>query len=94
MTVHFTVLTTKLYYISGNAVYGLRATVELTSNPTPEYLRKLLEQNTFVCIQEHWLYSFEKDIIQNLLPEYSYSIKCSDDHNPFLKLINQKVWQG
>jgi exonuclease III len=46
-----------------------------------EYLQKLLEQHPIVCVQEHWLYNFEKGLIENLIPDCRYAIKCSDDYD-------------
>lgn len=47
-----------------------------------EYLKQLLEKHSIVCIQEHWLYSFEKTLIDDMIPDCSYAMKCSDDDSP------------
>ena len=49
---------------------------------TTEYLKHLLTQADIVLIQEHWMFSYEKNQIEDILPGYKSSIKCFDDHEP------------
>jgi exonuclease III len=59
-----------------------------------EYLQKLLEQHPIVCIQEHWLFNFEKDLIGKMLPNCRYAIKCSDDNDPISQMYKPKGMAG
>ena len=46
------------------------------------HLQQLLQTNDIVCMQEHWLHRFEAKRMQELLPDYQFSIKCYDDNHP------------
>ena len=48
------------------------------------YLRKLIEDHRphIICLQEHWLFNFEKDSISSLHPNYNFSAKSTDDAEP------------
>ena len=35
-----------------------------------------------LCIQEHWMFSFEENMLKALIPNICYHIKCSDDKRP------------
>ncbi|MCG8113152.1 MAG: hypothetical protein JAZ10_20495 [Candidatus Thiodiazotropha endolucinida] len=39
-------------------------------------------ENTIICIQEHFLWDFEKDFIQSIMPTMSYHIRCHDHLEP------------
>jgi hypothetical protein len=46
------------------------------------YLEHLAETCNIICIQEHWLHRFEEGALKDLLPSFSYALKCHDDNNP------------
>ena len=48
------------------------------------YLRKLIKDHRphIICLQEHWLFNFEKDAIDLIHPDYSYVAKSTDDAEP------------
>ena len=42
------------------------------------YVRELLTHCDVLCLQEHWLFTYEKQIISDLFPEYRSIIRCCD----------------
>ena len=42
------------------------------------YLDSLLQKDSIVCLQEHWLWNFETDIVSELFPDYKHFIRCAD----------------
>ena len=52
-------------------------------------LSQLLQKNDIVCIQEHWLFSFEKSVLEEFAQSCGFltMIKCSDENEP----IGQKL---
>ena len=45
------------------------------------YIQHLIELHSpdIICLQEHWLFNFEKSNLANLHPEYDYTAKYVDD---------------
>ncbi|CAG2194398.1 unnamed protein product [Mytilus edulis] len=64
-------LTTHLLNILSFNIEGL------TSNLV--YLYKLIKQFDIILLQEHWLYSHEKDNLYTNFTDFNYHIKCFDD---------------
>ena len=54
----------------------------------------LLVYNDILCIQEHWLYSFEEEFLKELLPGLHFHIKCVDDAYPIGPLMKPKGTAG
>ena len=42
----------------------------------------MLKKCDILCIQEHWLLSFEGKELGEMFPEHNFRIKCIDDHEP------------
>jgi hypothetical protein len=40
------------------------------------YLKQTLKRCDILCVQEHWLFSFEKDILMNISKNHEYRAKC------------------
>ena len=40
------------------------------------YLQKLISENLIVCIQEHWLWSFQKHWVKDNFPDIDVHIRC------------------
>ena len=50
------------------------------------YINKLLDNDLdLLCIQEHWLMSYEKHLLGELLPRTRYIIKSADKHDPVIR---------
>ena len=45
-------------------------------------MEKLCAQNDILCLQEHWLWGFQKDWIQNNFPEFKTLVRCHDSNDP------------
>ena len=58
------------------------------------YLEHLLEENTIVCMQEHWLYTFEKSYLRKLFPSCNFAMKCSDENSPVSQMCKPKGVAG
>ena len=43
------------------------------------YVLELLEKCDVLLLQEHWLHRYEVNLIESLLPNYNYEVKCFDD---------------
>ena len=46
------------------------------------YVNELMETCDLLCVQEHWLYSFEKSLMSELIPDVKLVIKCFDENDP------------
>jgi hypothetical protein len=46
------------------------------------YVNELLKTCDILCLQEHWLYCFEKPLLQHIVPDYKVTVKCSDEEDP------------
>ena len=42
------------------------------------YLQKLCKDNEIVCLQEHWLWDFEKHWFRNEIPNFGSFVRCCD----------------
>ena len=53
-------------------------------NTNKVLLSQLLQKNDIVCIQEHWLFSFEKSVLEEFAQSCGFltMIKCSDENEP------------
>ena len=53
------------------------------------YLKEVLKDHDILCCQEHWLMNYEKELLNDIDPDFEVLAKCVDDHNPRLdyKLI-------
>ena len=47
-----------------------------------EYVLHLLDEADILCLQEHWMYNYEEPLINELLPNLHYNMKCTDDNDP------------
>ena len=46
------------------------------------YLQELLKQHDIVCVQEHWLFNYEQNWVNNNFKNISTTIKSVDDEDP------------
>ena len=46
------------------------------------YLEKLCSQNNIICLQEHWLWDFQKNWIQNNFNDFKSFVRCHDSNDP------------
>ncbi|CAC5411268.1 unnamed protein product [Mytilus coruscus] len=53
------------------------------------YLNTLEMASDIICIQEHWLYEFQKQVLGHMLPNMDMHIRCSDtnEENDNFKLL-------
>ena len=58
------------------------------------YTLDLLHRCKLLCLQEHWLWGFERDKLQELFPGYGSVIKCCDDSEPYLIRHNRRGHAG
>jgi hypothetical protein len=58
------------------------------------YVSQLLAENTIICLQEHWLFSFESKMLYNLFPTMDIQIKCVDDSNPISSMHRPRGTAG
>ena len=42
------------------------------------YLNHLLAKENIVCLQEHWLWEFESNILEQFSDEYDFFVRCAD----------------
>ena len=47
-----------------------------------EYAKFRIDASLIYCLQEHWLYNFEKDRMDEFFPDHKNSIRCIDDDEP------------
>ena len=66
----------------------------ITSNAA--YIHELLQNNplAIICIQEHWAFNYQKKMIQDLLPNHCWTIKCVDDEEPISPLYRPSGYGG
>ncbi len=58
-------------------------------------MQALLNTHDIVCIQEHWLYSFETHILNTLAsPTHEAFTKCVDDNDPISPLQRPRGMRG
>ena len=41
-------------------------------------LMKLAQNNSILCLQETWLWTFEESTLENIIPNYEGFVRCSD----------------
>jgi endonuclease/exonuclease/phosphatase family metal-dependent hydrolase len=58
------------------------------------YLTELLSSTSILCLQEHWLYSFEKQILQDLDKRFLSVIKSVDDMVPISPIQRPRGFGG
>ena len=46
------------------------------------YLSEISKCCSIICLQEHWLYRFEIDKLENSLKDFKVHAKCDDDYEP------------
>jgi hypothetical protein len=46
------------------------------------YVHNLLKTVDILCLQEHWLFNFQKNLLHNLTDSHDATVKCTDDNNP------------
>ena len=65
-------------------------------NTNKLFLETLLIQFEIVCIQEHWLYNFEKHKLELFCHEHGFDcfLKCSDDADPLSPLQHPRGKSG
>ena len=56
------------------------------------YLNSLLSPENIVCIQEHWLWDFETNIMDQFSSDFDYYIRCTDTFED--KITDQYVPRG
>ena len=44
------------------------------------FVNMALSNQHIICLQEHWIYSFDKHLFATLLPKWSATIRCSDEY--------------
>ena len=47
-----------------------------------------------VCLQEHWLYDYQKDYIREITDSHDYAICCSDMNEPITPLLRRRGYGG
>ncbi len=57
-------------------------------------MNEILSRDSIVCIQEHWLYNYEAQTINDLFPSYDVAIKCSDDDDPLPPTYKPRGFAG
>ena len=45
------------------------------------YLQKLCQENDIVCLQEHWLWDFEKNWFKNEFMDIESFVRCHDSND-------------
>lgn len=53
-----------------------------------------MHPGAIICIQEHWLYSFQQNEIKELFPSHCWAIKCIDDGNPIAPIHRPRGHAG
>lgn len=48
------------------------------------YVHKLLEICDVLCLQEHWLHTYEKSVLSDMFPEHKVLIRCHDHEEQVL----------
>ena len=46
-----------------------------------EYIKYILKSANILCIQEHWLFSAEKNILTDITNDIAFAAKSVDDDN-------------
>ncbi|MEW8548713.1 MAG: endonuclease/exonuclease/phosphatase family protein, partial [Candidatus Thiodiazotropha sp.] len=75
--------------LSHSAILTSLVTLNIENfNTNKLFLDRLFKQNDIVCIQEHWLYNFEKHNLEIFSHERGFDcfLKCSDDMDPLSPL--------
>jgi hypothetical protein len=47
-----------------------------------------------LCLQEHWLLNYEKNVLTSIFPDHNFVIKCTDDNNPDLPMYRRRGKAG
>ncbi|MCG8097222.1 MAG: reverse transcriptase family protein [Candidatus Thiodiazotropha endolucinida] len=55
------------------------------------FLINLARQNSIICLQETWLWTFEDYVIENLVPNYETFVRCSDIND---NISNFQIMRG
>lgn len=58
------------------------------------YLQELLRVNDVLCLQEHWLWDFEKHDSNLLFPGYNYHIRSVDTEFPKSHFVRSRGYGG
>ena len=58
------------------------------------YLLDCAKDYDFLFIQEHWLFSCNRNSISTAFPDYSNSIACTDNENPLSQHCLPRGWGG
>jgi exonuclease III len=58
-----------------------------------EYLR-ILSSNHIICLQEHWLFDFEKSLYNQKLPSHHSHIRTVDEQSPITPLQRPRGYGG
>ena len=58
------------------------------------YLKQTLKRCDILCVQEHWLFSFEKDILMNISKNHEYRAKCVDEETETESIICGRGYGG
>ena len=54
--------------------------IEEIKGNTP-FLISLAKKQKIICVQETWLWSFEKDVISKIIPDYESFTRCADHYD-------------
>ena len=58
------------------------------------YLHEILDKFNIICLQEHWLWDFEKNDISKLLPKFNYFIRSVDSDFPRTHYVRSRGYGG
>ena len=58
------------------------------------YVDKILKNLDFLVIQEHWLYRYEANTLEELFPSHHFLIKCVDDEDPLQPDERRRGYSG
>ena len=47
----------------------------------PPFLISLAKKQKIICVQKTWLWSFEKDVISKIIPDYESFTRCADHYD-------------
>ncbi|MES9879590.1 MAG: reverse transcriptase family protein [Sedimenticola sp.] len=59
-----------------------------------KYLQSVLASTDILCIQEHWLFTFEQKLVDDSWPDYCNQLKCVDEDQPITHLERIRGYGG
>lgn len=59
-----------------------------------KYMRTILNSTDILCLQEHWLFTFEQKLVDEELPGFQSQLKCVDDDDPISHMERIRGYGG